>query len=105
MSSMRKLNHPTKENITLTDLLYALSDPTRLTLVKSIAANGEQPCGTFDVPVAKSTLSHHFKVLRESGVITMRQEGVMIINSLRQEELNERFPGLLDSILQAANAL
>lgn len=102
---MRKLHHPTKKDITLTGVLYALSDPTRLTLVRSIAANGEQACGTFNVSVAKSTLSHHFKVLRESGVIEMRQEGVAIMNSLRKKDLDSRFPGLLDSVLNAVNFL
>jgi DNA-binding transcriptional ArsR family regulator len=72
----------------------------RLAIVRSIAANGEQPCGTFNLPVAKSTLSHHFKVLRENGVIRMKPQGKQIINSLRQDELDRRFPGLLDAILR-----
>ncbi len=72
----------------------------RLAIVRSIAAKGEQPCGTFNLPVAKSTLSHHFKVLRENGVIRMKPQGKQIINSLRQDELDRRFPGLLDAILR-----
>ncbi len=84
----------------MTGVLYALSDPMRLAIVRSIAANGEQPCGTFNLPVAKSTLSHHFKVLRENGVIRMKPQGKQIINSLRQDELDRRFPGLLDAILR-----
>lgn len=72
----------------------------RLAIVRSIAANGEQPCGTFNLPLAKSTLSHHFKVLRENGVIRMKPQGKQIINSLRQDELDRRFPGLLDAILR-----
>lgn len=84
----------------MTGVLYALSDPMRLAIVRSIAANGEQPCGTFNLPLAKSTLSHHFKVLRENGVIRMKPQGKQIINSLRQDELDRRFPGLLDAILR-----
>lgn len=97
---MRKRYHPAARAIQLTGVLYALSDPVRLAIARSIAANGEQPCGTFNLPVAKSTLSHHFKVLRENGVIRMRPLGKQIINSLRREELDRRFPGLLDAILQ-----
>lgn len=84
----------------MTGVLYALSDPMRLAIIRSIAANGEQPCGTFNLPLAKSTLSHHFKVLRENGVIRMKPQGKQIINSLRQDELDRRFPGLLDAILR-----
>lgn len=97
---MRRPFHPPARAIQLTGVLYALSDPVRLAIVRSIAANGQQPCGTFNLPVAKSTLSHHFKVLRENGVIYMRPKGRKIINSLRREDLERRFPGLLDSILR-----
>lgn len=97
---MRRLYHPSARAIQLTGVLYALSDPMRLAIVRSIAANGEQPCGTFNLPLAKSTLSHHFKVLRENGVIRMKPQGKQIINSLRQDELDRRFPGLLDAILR-----
>jgi len=96
---VRKLYHPAARAIQLTGVLYALSDPVRLAIARSIAANGEQPCGTFNLPVAKSTLSHHFKVLRENGVIRMRPLGKQIINSLRREELDRRFPGLLDAVI------
>ena len=97
---MRRLYQPSARAIQLTGVLYALSDPMRLAIVRSIAANGEQPCGTFNLPLAKSTLSHHFKVLRENGVIRMKPQGKQIINSLRQDELDRRFPGLLDAILR-----
>lgn len=99
---MRALNHPTAEQLSLTRVLYALSDPVRLSIVKRIAVQGEQPCGSFDLGVAKSTASHHFRVLRESGVIHMRTEGTKYINSLRTDELNQRFPGLLQAVLQAS---
>ena len=97
---MRKMKFPTQEQFSLAEVLYALSDPTRLQIVKELAANGEQTCCAFDFPIAKSTLSHHFKVLRNAGVVHTRTEGTQSINSLRREELDARFPGLLDVILQ-----
>ena len=100
---MRALNHPSRKSLTLSGVLYALSDPVRLSIVKSIATHGEQPCGTFGLSVAKSTASHHFRVLRETGVIQMRAEGTQYINSLRREDLDSRFPGLLDAVLQASD--
>jgi DNA-binding transcriptional ArsR family regulator len=56
---------------------------------------GERTCGSFDLPVTKSTCTHHFKVLREAGVIHQRQEGTSRLNTLRREDLEARFPGLL----------
>ena len=68
-----------------------------------LAATDEQPsCGAFDLPVTKSTCTHHFKVLREAGVISQRHRGTARLNSLRRGDLDARFPGLLDSVLRAA---
>ena len=89
--------------MTLTGVLYALSDPVRLSIVMHLAANGEKACGTFSLPVAKSTASHHFRVLREAGVIQMRAEGTHFINSLRRNDLDARFPGLLDAVLRTTD--
>lgn len=81
-----------------------MSDPTRLSIVKNLAvSNGEYCCREFAVPVAKSTLSHHFRVLRESGLIRVRVEGVQRFVSLRCEDLERRFPGLLQVILDSEN--
>ncbi|MBI3562074.1 MAG: helix-turn-helix transcriptional regulator [Gammaproteobacteria bacterium] len=102
---MRTLHHPAKKSLTLSRVLYAFSDPVRLSIVKSIAAHGEQPCGTFGLSVAKSTASHHFRVLREAGVIQMRPEGTQYINSLRRDDLDSRFPGLLDAVLRATGPI
>jgi DNA-binding transcriptional ArsR family regulator len=99
---MRSPTHPSLDDVTLSSLLYALSDPARLSIVQSLACKGEQPCGALSLPVAKSTASHHFRVLREAGLIHMRAEGTQFINSLRREELEQRFPGLLDAVLKAA---
>lgn len=99
---MRRMTFPTQEQISLTGVLYALSDPTRLQIVKGLATNGEQMCCSFNIPIAKSTLSHHFKVLRDAGVIYTRLEGAQSLNSLRREDLDVRFPGLLDAVLQVS---
>src|SRR4051812_15727732 len=65
---------------------------------------GELSCGGFDVPVTKSTCTHHFRVLREAGVISQRQVGTTRLNGLRRADLDSRFPGLLETILRAAAA-
>jgi DNA-binding transcriptional ArsR family regulator len=83
-------------------VLYALSDPVRLEIVRALTGRAQMACGAFELPIAKSTASHHFKVLREAGVIHMRCEGVQRFVSLRRKELNGRFPRLLSAILQAA---
>lgn len=81
-------------------LLRALADPVRLDLVRQLARS-ETPiaCGRFETPVAKNTLSHHFKILREAGVIATHREGGLALNVLREEELDAAFPGLLRAIL------
>ena len=102
---MKLLYHPDCSQISLAGVLYALGDPVRLQIVQQLAADGELTCNAFDCDVAKSTLSHHFKILRESGVLYSRKEGTQHINSLRRDELQELFPGLLDAVLQASNKI
>jgi DNA-binding transcriptional ArsR family regulator len=97
---MKPLYHPNPEQITLAGVLYALGDPARLEIVALLATQGEQPCGAFDCELAKSTVSHHFKILRESGVVFSRKSGTQHLNSLRRDELDQLFPGVLDSVLQ-----
>jgi len=96
------LHHPATDDIELAAVLHALSDPMRLRIVVGLATADHRPCGSFDLPVTKSTCTHHFKVLRESGVIRQRLEGTTRLNSLRRDELEQRFPGLLESVLRAA---
>jgi DNA-binding transcriptional ArsR family regulator len=62
----------------------------------------EHSCGSLQLPVTKSTCTHHFRVLREAGVIHQRQEGTSRLNSLRRDDLESRFPGLLETVLRAA---
>lgn len=99
---MKLLHHPEREAIELASVLDALSDPVRLAIVTELAREGEKPCGTVDLDVAKSTASHHFKVLREAGIIHVRQEGTQRCLSLRRQDLDARFPGLLRAILGAS---
>ena len=96
------LCHPAREEIELAAVLHALSDPMRLRIVAGLADEDKRTCGSFDLPVTKSTCTHHFRVLREAGVIRQRLEGTTRLNSLRREDLDTRFPGLLDSVLGAA---
>lgn len=105
MSSVRHFFSPERDELVLADVLYALSDPTRLWIVTALAERGEQPCaagGLASIP--KSTLAHHFKVLRETGVVLTRAEGTQSVNTLRRDDLDARFPGLLDAVLRAAPA-
>ena len=94
--------HPTRNEIELAAVLHALSEPVRLRIVAGLARGDERTCGSFELPVTKSTCTHHFKVLREAGVIRQRAEGTTRVNSLRREDLDARFPGLLGTILDAA---
>ena len=94
----------TTEEASLERVLHALSDPVRLQIVATLAEGGEYRCGSFDVPVTKSTCTHHFRVLREAGIIRQRQVGTTRLNELRRAELDSSFPGLLDTILHAAAA-
>ncbi|KXZ12626.1 ArsR family transcriptional regulator [Bacillus nakamurai] len=94
-------NHPETNHLQLTKVLHALSDPLRLELVKQLAETTEKTCSTCaDIQVAKSTLSHHFKVLREAGIAQVRIDGKHRYYSLRKDDLQEAFPGLLEAVLQ-----
>jgi DNA-binding transcriptional ArsR family regulator len=101
---MRTLHHPRAEEVDLTDVLHALSDPVRLEIVRLLADSQERPCSAVEATVSKSTLSHHFKVLREAGITHTRANGTHRLMSLRKDELEARFPGLLDSVLSAVRA-
>ena len=85
-------------------MLHALSDPVRLLIVRTIADGREWTCNSLELPVSKSTCTHHFRVLREAGVIRQRVEGTTKLNSLRREELEARFPGLIDAVVGAIPA-
>ena len=102
--SVRDLYHPRPEDVDLANVLHALSDPVRLEIVRVLAGVDEIPCNSLNAAVSKSTMSHHFKVLREAGVTHTRANGTKRMISLRRDELEGRFPGLLSSILQSSKA-
>jgi DNA-binding transcriptional ArsR family regulator len=95
------LRRPSTDEIELPTVLHALSDPIRLLIVRTIADGREWTCNSLDLPVSKSTCTHHFRVLREAGVIRQRADGTTKLNSLRRDELEGRFPGLIDAVLRA----
>jgi DNA-binding transcriptional ArsR family regulator len=103
-----KLVHPDREDLQFTAVLAALSDPVRLAIVARLAEIGpgaELACATFALPVSKSTQSGHFRVLREAGVIHQRDEGTRRFNRLRHDDLEDRFPGLLDLAIPQGRAV
>jgi DNA-binding transcriptional ArsR family regulator len=104
---MARFTHPNLNDVPLASLLHALSDPTRLEIVRrlysdldsngeGLACNGASPCA-----LPRATMSNHFMVLRSAGLIESRKQGTMVINRLRRAEVDARFPGLLDAVLQA----
>ena len=98
-NALRALSHPPPQELSLPELLHALSDPVRLGIVRALHEGGECGCGHLYAPVSKSTLSHHLKVLRDAGVTRTRADGAQRLVSLRSDDLQARFPGLLDCVL------
>jgi len=99
---MRNAQHPDLGDISLIGVMSALSDPIRVGLVRLLADGRERGWGELRAPVAKSTLSHHLRVLRDAGLTRTRQEGTRCYVVLRRDDLQERFPGLLQAVLSAA---
>jgi DNA-binding transcriptional ArsR family regulator len=105
---MRPLFHPSVEDVTVEAILHALSDPVRVAIFADIAGSDcSQNCSTFlrvsNKTIPKSTLSQHFKALRESGLIRSERHGVEMQNSSRCVEIENRFPGLIKAIVNAHN--
>lgn len=98
-----RVEHPAADNLELSRVMYALSDPTRLEIVRELAAarGSGMCCSALLGDRPKSSMSHHFKILRQSGVIETRTEGKEHVNRLRKAELESRFPGLLRSVTRA----
>lgn len=98
---MKTFDHPAPAELALADVLDALGDPVRLSIVTSLERGRERSASDFDVDVCGSTLSHHLKVLRLAGVITHRKDGTRCFVALRPE-LDETFPGLLETVVKLA---
>jgi len=98
--ALKTTKQPSRSEIRLPVVLHALGDPIRLEILRQIDAEDKKECGTFNLEMPKSSLSHHFRVLREAGVIGTRPNGTALINWLRTDDLDDLFPGLLSSVLQ-----
>ena len=101
MTTITQLPHPAMSEVQLTDVLFALSDPARLEIVRELADGplSMAECGLTNPDLPKSTKSHLMKVLREAGVVRNEPEGRGRVLTLRKDELDGAFPGLLDSVL------
>ena len=103
---MKTLHHPAVEDVTVEGLLHALSDPVRVQILKEIIrSNSPKTCSDFlnmpDRAIPKSTLSQHFRILREAGLIRSERSGVALKNTPRCQELQPRFGRMLAEILAA----
>ncbi len=102
---MRAFKHPAPADFALERVLHALSDPVRLDIVRCLANVAEASCGELDGGRPKSSMSHHFRVLREAGLVCTKNVGTTHMNALRRADMEARFPGLLGAILaQPADA-
>ncbi len=100
---MKNLSHPAKEDISVFAILYALSEPLRFGIIEQLANGEELTCGGFKLSCSKgkSTMTHHFKVLRDAGLIYTRVDGREHYTSLRRKDIEERFPHLIDTLIAA----
>lgn len=95
----QRLPQPTRAQLRLTTVLAALSDEMRMAVVRDLILAPEPlPCSAFVLPVTKATMTYHFRVLREAGIIEQREQGNRRMNRLRRADLDARFPGLLDLV-------
>lgn len=103
---MRPLTHPSIDDITVEGILHALSDSVRVAIYAELAGSAcAHACSNFlqmsERNIPKSTLSQHFRALREAGLIRSERQGVEMLNSSRHSEIELRFPGLLGAIMNA----
>ncbi|MBP0598118.1 helix-turn-helix transcriptional regulator [Herbaspirillum sp. LeCh32-8] len=101
---MRPYKHPAADELVLERVLYALSDSIRLDIVRHLSQVACATCGELDGGRPKSTVSHHFKVLREAGLVLTENTGTSHMNTLRRADIEGRFPGLLTAILSQGGA-
>ncbi|CAM3831177.1 helix-turn-helix transcriptional regulator [Kibdelosporangium persicum] len=104
MDVMTDLPHPARDEIRIEAVLHALADPVRLQMVRVLAQlpdDGGIACGAIELPISKSTRTHHIRTLREAGVVWVRPEGTARLTTLRRDDLDALYPGMLDGILKA----
>lgn len=100
---MRTITHPAIEDVEMCQVMYALSDPVRLAVVRQLDRDGLATCSALDCGRPKSTMSHHFRVLRDAGLVHTRTDGPAHMNELRRDDLDRRFPGLLSAVLTSTD--
>lgn len=98
----RPFAHPAAADLSLDNVLHALSDPVRRDIVRKLMASDSMSCIQACATHPPSTVSFHHKILREAGLIRSEKKGVEVINTLRRADIDERFPGLLDAVFRAA---
>jgi DNA-binding transcriptional ArsR family regulator len=107
---MARFIHPNLKDVPLASVLHALSDPTRLAIVRCLDRDLHDKGGGLACNLAapdelpRATISNHFTILRTAGLIESHKQGVMVINRLRRAEADARFPGLLDAVLRVEAA-
>ncbi|WP_141959703.1 ArsR/SmtB family transcription factor [Actinoallomurus bryophytorum] len=106
---MKDDRHPATDDLRLVKVLAALADPVRLTMVRTLGVRGESPCVELHqaarLTISQPTFSHHQRVLREAGILRERVKGAQRIISLRDEDLDACFPGLLGAVLDTPEDL
>jgi len=98
---MKTYNHPEVSEVPLTEVMQALSDPCRIDILRALFDAEELSCCEVPLKISKATRSHHFDVLRRAGPILTRTEGTRCMTSVRKEEVDRKFPGLLDLVLKS----
>ncbi|PZQ48649.1 MAG: transcriptional regulator [Micavibrio aeruginosavorus] len=98
----RGFTHPRIEDITLNEILHALADPVRRNVVQKLMSGEVLNCSNTCSKLSPSTVSFHYKILREAGLVYSEKKGVEVLNTLRSNDVNARFPGLLDAILNCS---
>ena len=105
---MTRFTHPNLNDVPLASVLHALSDPTRLEIVRRLSVNRDGADGGLACNDAapeglpRATMSNHFNILRSAGLIECRKDGTKVISRLRRNDVDARFPGLLDAVLGVA---
>lgn len=98
----QNINEKNPESL-LVSVLYALGDPIRLSIVRQLANYGDMACSDLRCNISRSTLSHHLRILKESGLVECRKSGTSRIQSLRYRDVETMFPGLIETILQVTD--